>query len=191
MTNVIGIIGEYNPFHNGHKYHLEKSKQLLNADYVVAVVSGNFVQRGNVSLIDKWAKAEMAINNGVDLVIELPTIYSISSAENFAFGAVKTLDSLNVVDYLSFGTETYDLNILNKIADILYYQPSEYVSILNHELSKGISFPKARENAVLMYLNDIRTYANILSTPNNILGIEYLKSLKRIKSPIRPMNIQR
>ena len=191
MTNVIGIIGEYNPFHNGHKYHLEKSKQLLNADYVVAVVSGNFVQRGNVSLIDKWAKAEMAINNGVDLVIELPTIYSISSAENFAFGAVKTLDSLNVVDYLSFGTETYDLNILNKIADILYYQPSEYVSILNHELSKGISFPKARENAILMYLNDIRTYANILSTPNNILGIEYLKSLKRIKSPIRPMNIQR
>ena len=132
MTNVIGIISEYNPFHNGHKYHLEKSKQLLNADYVVAVVSGNFVQRGNVSLIDKWAKAEMAINNGVDLVIELPTIYSISSAENFAFGAVKTLDSLNVVDYLSFGTETYDLNILNKIADILYYQPSEYVSILNH-----------------------------------------------------------
>ena len=191
MTNVIGIIGEYNPFHNGHKYHLEKSKQLLNADYVVAVVSGNFVQRGNVSLIDKWAKAEMAINNGVDLVIELPTIYSISSAENFAFGAVKTLDSLNVVDYLSFGTETYDLNILNKIADILYYQPSEYVSILNHELSKGISFPKARENAVLMYLNDIRTYANILSTPNNILGIEYLKSLKRIKSSIRPMNVQR
>ena len=191
MTNVIGIIGEYNPFHNGHKYHLEKSKQLLNADYVVAVVSGNFVQRGNVSLIDKWAKSEMAINNGVDLVIELPTIYSISSAENFTFGAVKTLDSLNVVDYLSFGTETYDLNILNKIADILYYQPSEYVSILNHELSKGISFPKARENAVLMYLNDIRTYANILSTPNNILGIEYLKSLKRIKSPIRPMNIQR
>ena len=91
MTNVVGIIGEYNPFHNGHAYHLEKSKELAKADYVISIVSGNFVQRGNVSLIDKWAKANMALTNGADLVIELPTVYSISSAENFAYGAVKIL----------------------------------------------------------------------------------------------------
>lgn len=191
MTNVVGIIGEYNPFHNGHKYHLEKSKQLAHADYSIAIISGNFVQRGNVSIVDKWTKAEMALKNGVDLVIELPTIYSISSAENFAYGAIKILDSLNIVDYVSFGSETSNLDILNKFADIFYYQPSEYASLLNHELSKGVSFPKARENAVLMYLNDIRKYSNILSSPNNILGIEYFKALKKTKSMIKPINIQR
>lgn len=191
MTNVVGIIGEYNPFHNGHKYHLEESKRILNANYSVAVISGNFVQRGNVSIVDKWTKAEMVISNGIDLVIELPAIYSISSAENFAYGAIKTLDSLNIVDYISFGSELGDLDVLNKFADIFYRQPSEYVSILNHELSKGISFPKARENAVLMYLNDIRKYSNVLSSPNNILGIEYLKAIKKSKTHIRPLTIQR
>lgn len=191
MTNVVGIIGEYNPFHNGHKYHLEESKRILNADYSVAVISGNFVQRGNVSIVDKWTKAEMVLSNGIDLVIELPTIYSISSAENFAYGAIKTLDSLNIVDYVSFGSEFGNLDVLDKFADIFYKQPSEYVSILNHELSKGISFPKARENAVLMYLNDIRKYSNVLSSPNNILGIEYLKALKKSKSHIRPLTIKR
>ena len=123
MTNVVGIIAEYNPFHNGHAYHLEKSKQEAKADYVIAVISGNFVQRGNVSLIDKWSKANMALTNGADLVIELPTIYSISSAENFAYGAIKILDSLNIVDYVSFGTELDDMNILEKCADILYKEP--------------------------------------------------------------------
>ena len=191
MTNVVGIIGEYNPFHNGHKYHLEESKRILNADYSVAVISGNFVQRGNVSIVDKWTKAEMALSNGIDLVIELPTIYSISSAENFAYGAIKTLDSLNIVDYVSFGSEFGNLDVLDKFADIFYGQPSEYVSILNHELSKGISFPKARENAVLMYLNNIRKYSNVLSSPNNILGIEYLKALKKSKSHIHPLTIKR
>ncbi len=191
MANVLGIVGEYNPFHNGHKYHLEKSKQLIDADYTIAIISGNFVQRGNVSIVDKWTKAQMALCNGVDLVIELPTIYSISSAENFAYGAVKILDSLNIVDYISFGSEFGDLSVLDKFADIFYYQPSEYVSLLNHELAKGLAFPKARENAVLMYLNDIRKYSNILSNPNNILAIEYLKALKRTKSFIKPITIKR
>ena len=191
MTNVVGIIAEYNPFHNGHAYHLEKSKQLAKADYVIAVVSGNFVQRGNVSLIDKWAKANMALTNGADLVIELPTIYSISSAENFAYGAVKILDSLNIVDYISFGTELDDISTLEKFAEVLYKQPTKFVNLLNHELSKGLSFPKARENALMMYLNDIRKYSNVLSSPNNILGIEYLKSLKKLKSNIKPIAIKR
>ena len=191
MSNVVAIIGEYNPFHNGHAYHLQKTKEITNADCVIAIVSGSFVQRGNVSLIDKWSKADMALLNGVDLVIELPTVYSISSAENFAYGAIKILNSLKVVDTLSFGSEFCDLDVLEKIADTLIEEPPEFKTLLEHELSKGVSFPKARENALLMYLNDIRKYANILSSPNNILAIEYLKALKRTKSKIKPMAIKR
>lgn len=191
MTNVVGIIGEYNPFHNGHAYHLEKSKELANAEYSIAVISGNFVQRGSASLVDKWAKADMALTSGIDLVIELPTIYSISSAENFAYGAIKILNSLNIVDYLSFGSELCELDVLDKCANILYKEPAEFSSLLEHELSKGISYPKARENALLMYLNDIRKYANVLSNPNNILAIEYLKALKKIKSHMKPIAIKR
>jgi len=191
MPKVVGIIGEYNPFHNGHAYHLAKTKRETKADYAIVVISGNFVQRGNVSLIDKWAKADMALSNGIDLVIELPTIYSISSAENFAYGATKILDSLKIIDYISFGTELDDIDILEDIADILYKEPPKFVNLLNHELSKGNSFPKARENAILIYLNDIRKYSNVLSNPNNILAIEYLKALKKLKSNIKPISIKR
>ena len=191
MAKVLGIIAEYNPFHNGHLYQIEEAKKLTGAQYVIAVMSGNFTQRGNTSLINKWAKAQMAIENGVDIVIELPTVYSSSSAENFAQGAIKILDSLRIVDTLCFGTETSDFAALNNIANILYDEPKEYVSILNHELGKGLSFPKARENALMMYLNDIKRYANILSGSNNILAIEYLKALRKLKSPMMPYSIQR
>ena len=191
MNNVLAIIGEYNPFHNGHLYHLNTSKQICNAEYTILVMSGNFTQRGDTSIINKWAKAQMALMNGIDLVIELPTIYSISSAENFASGAIKILDELRIVDNLSFGSEVDDINILDKCAEVLYEEPDEFISVLEHELSKGISFPKARENALLIYLNDIRKYANVLSSPNNILGIEYLKALKKYSSPIQPINVKR
>ena len=191
MGKVLGIISEYNPFHNGHLYHLIKSKKITNAEYTIAVVGGNFTQRGNASLLDKWSKTEMALLNGIDLVIELPLLYSISSAENFAEGAIKILDSLQIVDTISFGTETSDINILDRFADILYNEPKEYKALLSHELSKGMSYPKARENALMLYLNDIRRFAPILSSPNNILGIEYLKALKKYKSTITPLSIQR
>ena len=191
MSKVIGIIAEYNPFHNGHLYHLQKSLQDTGSSYSVAIISGNFTQRGSTSLVDKWAKTEMAIKNGIDLVIELPVLYSISSAENFAEGAIKILDSLKVVDYLSFGSESGDISTLNMIADVLMKEPKAYKNILSHELSKGLSFPKARENALLMYLNDIRRFSNVLSSPNNILGIEYLKALKKLKSPITPVTVER
>ena len=191
MSKVIGIIAEYNPFHNGHLYHLQKSLQMTHSSYSVAVVSGNFTQRGSTSLVDKWAKAEIAIKNGIDLVLELPLLYSISSAENFAEGAIKILDSLKIIDYLSFGSESGDISTLNIIADILYKEPKAYKNILSHELSKGLSFPKARDNALLMYLNDIRKFSNVLSSPNNILGIEYLKALKKLKSPITPITVER
>ncbi len=191
MSKVLGIIAEYNPFHNGHLYHINKSIEESNAEYVICVISGNFVQRGNTSIINKWTKAKMAIANGADLVLELPTIYSTSSAENFAEGAIKLLDSLGVVDTISFGMEANDIATLNNVANVLFQEPKEYVTMLNHELSRGISFPKARENALLMYLNDIKRYANILSGANNILGIEYLKALKKLKSPLKPLGIKR
>ena len=191
MGKVLGIVGEYNPFHNGHLYHLEESKKMTSSNYTVAIISGNFTQRGSTAIIDKWSRAEMAIKNGVDLVIELPALYATSSAENFADGAIKILDSLKVVDYISFGAETSDIDILNNFADILYKEPLKYRSFLTHELKKGISFPKARENALLMYLNGNRKFINVLSSPNNILGIEYIKALKKHKSNIKPISIAR
>ncbi len=191
MSRTVGIIAEYNPFHNGHYYHMQKAKQEANADYCVAIISGNFTQRGETSIVNKWVKAYMAICGGADLVIELPTVYSVSSAENFASGAIKILDSLNIVDSLAFGAEANDLATLNNIANVLYDEPRGYTNILNHELKKGISYPAARENAIMMYLNDIKRYANVLNNPNNILGVEYLKALKIQKSPIRPIMIKR
>ena len=191
MGKVVGIIAEYNPFHNGHLYHLLQAKDLAQADYVVAVISGNFTQRGDTSIVDKWTKAYMAICGGCDLVLELPTVYSVSSAENFASGAVKILDSLKIVDSIAFGAEASDLATLNNIANVLYTEPRGYTNILTHELQKGISFPSARENAILMYLNDIKRYANILNSPNNILAIEYLKALKTQKSNMDPIMVKR
>ena len=133
MANVLGIIAEYNPFHNGHLYHLNSSREYAKTDYTVAIINGHFTQRGDTSIVDKWTKAQMAILNGVDLVIELPTVYSISSAENFAYGAIKILDSLKVVNTISFGSES-EIGILNEFADVLVNEPNEYKSLLNHEL---------------------------------------------------------
>ncbi len=191
MSRVLAIICEYNPFHNGHLYQLTESIRLSNPDYVVCVMSGNFVERGNTALINKWARTEMALHSGVDMVIELPTIYSISSAENFASGAIKILDSLKCETILSFGSECGNIAVLERFAKILYDEPPEYVTMLNHELAKGLSFPKARENAMLLYINDIRSSANVLSGSNNILGIEYLKQIFKNKSTIIPITIKR
>ena len=191
MSKVVGIIAEYNPFHNGHSYHIQNTKALTGADFVVAIMTGNFTQRGNTSVVDKWEKTKMALNGGADLVIELPTIYSISSAENFANGAVKILKTLGIVDSISFGMEADDISTLNNIANVLYVEPPEYKAILEHELSKGNSFPKARENALMMYLNDIKRYANVLKGSNNILAIEYLKALKKQKSNLVPIGVKR
>ena len=191
MSNVLGIVAEYNPFHNGHLHHIAESIKSTNADYVVCVISGNFVQRGNTSIVDKWTKAKMAIAYGADLVLELPTVYSISSAENFAEGAIKVLDSLGIVTHISFGIEAKELSTLNNIANVLVEEPKEYLTMLNHELSKGVSFPKARENALLVYLNDVKRYANVLNGANNILAIEYLKAMKKLKSNLSPIGVKR
>lgn len=190
MSKVLGIIAEYNPFHNGHLLHLEKSKKICDAQYSICVMSGNFVQRGNTSIVNKWVKAEMALKSGVDLVLELPTVYSISSAENFAEGAIKLLNSLKIVDTVSFGSENSDINVLNRISSVLQEEPKQYLEFLNSELKKGLSFPKARENAILLYLNNEK-YLNILNQPNNTLAIEYLKALKKYKSHISPISVKR
>ena len=191
MGKVLGIVCEYNPFHNGHLYHLEELKKITGSNYSIAIMSGNFTQRGSTAIIDKWSRAETALKAGIDLVIELPTLYSISSAENFADGAIHILDSLKIVDYVGFGAETSDIDVLDNIADVLYNEPRAYKTLLSHELNKGISFPKARENALLIYLNNIRKYVNVVSAPNNILGIEYIKALKKYKSIIKPISIAR
>ena len=191
MSKVVGIIAEYNPFHNGHSYHIQNTKAQTGADFVVAVMTGNFTQRGNTSVINKWEKTKMALNGNADLVVELPTIYSVSSAENFANGAVKILNELGIVDTISFGMEADDISTLNNIANVLVNEPPEYKTILEHELGKGNSFPKARENALMMYLNDIKRYANVVKGSNNILAIEYLKALKKQKSSIVPFGIKR
>lgn len=191
MGNVVGIVAEYNPFHNGHFYHLQKAKEKAGASNCICVISGNFTQRGEPSIVNKWMKAYMALCGGANLVIELPVAYSISSAENFASGAVKILSNLGIVDDISFGAECEDLATLNNIANVIYNEPQEYKNILSHELSKGISYPAAREKAIMMYLNDIKRYANVLANSNNILAIEYLKAIKMQKSQLNPVLIKR
>ena len=191
MDGILGIVSEYNPFHNGHLHHLEVSKQITKTDFSVVVMSGNFVQRGDTSLINKWVKTEMALKAGVDLVIELPTVYAISSAENFADGAIKILNSLGVVDFVSFGSEIGEITPLNDIANILYREPKEFSSLITAQLKSGLSFPRAREIAINQFFGTSKKYSEILNNPNNILGIEYLKSLKKHRSHIRPLTIKR
>jgi len=192
---VLGIIAEYNPFHNGHLYHLEESKKLSSADYTVCVMSGNFIQRGEPAMLDKWARAEMALLSGADLVIELPVVYAMSSAEFFAYGAVKILDSIGVVDFICFGSEAGSIGMLKKIADVLYNEPEDYKLSLKTHLAKGLSFPSAREAALKQYFSNISPICEhisyLMGASNSILGIEYLKALKRLKSNIMPLTVKR
>ena len=191
MDGFLGIVSEYNPFHNGHLHHLEVSNQITKTDFSVVVMSGNFVQGGDTSLINKWVKTEMALKAGVDLVIELPTVYALSSAENFADGAVKILNSLGVVDFISFGSEIGEITPLNDIANILYKEPKEFSSLITAQLKSGLSYPRAREIALSQFFGTSQKYSEILNSPNNILGVEYLKALKRRRSHIRPLTIKR
>ena len=191
MDRVLGIIAEYNPFHNGHLSHLKQSKKLTNSKYTIAVMNGHFTQRGETSIVNKWEKTKMALENGIDLVIELPLIYSISSAENFAYGSIKILDSLNIVDTLSFGAEYSDIKTFNKISDLLVKEPTDYKNELKNNLNTGLSFAKSRENAIINFLGNNQDYIDILSSPNNILAIEYIKALKKLNSKIIPYSVKR
>ncbi|MBQ4536297.1 MAG: nucleotidyltransferase [Lachnospiraceae bacterium] len=183
---VNGIIAEYNPFHNGHKFHLEDAKDRNHADYTIVVMSGNFVQRGAPALLDKYSRARMALLNGADLVLELPCLYATSSAEFFATGAVSLFDKLGVIDHLCFGSECGDISILERIARILLEEPESYAKLLRSYLKQGLSYPVARTNALIQYDPSLSGYKDVLSSPNNILGIEYLKALIRRNSRIQP-----
>lgn len=184
----LGIIAEYNPFHNGHLLHINKSKELTSAKHVIAIMSGNFLQRGEPALINKQLRTRMALLNGVDLVIELPVKYATGSADLFAFGAVDILNKTGIIDTLSFGSEEGSLEFLNNIVDVLSDEPQMFKERLKLHLNTGCSYPTARQNALFDYLGcDISS----LSSPNNILAIEYLKALKETKSSIKPFTIQR
>lgn len=195
---IVGLVTEYNPFHNGHLYHMNESKKICDADYTIAVMSGNFIQRGGPAFLDKWHRTKMALNNGIDIVIELPTLYSSSSAEFFSYGAVKLLNSTGIVSSISFGSENGDINLLQQIATTLSDEPNEYKSLLKNKLNIGLGFADARSKALINYYskfdnckfnpNDIIA---ALSSPNNILGIEYLKALNRLNSSIKPYTLAR
>lgn len=196
---VIGIIAEYNPFHNGHQYQIEQAKKLTGADAAVIVMSGNYVQRGIPAIVDKYTRTRMALSCGADLVIELPLYYACSSAEYFARGAVSLFDKLGVIDTLVFGSESGNIKLLSEIAAMLASPTDSLLSSIRAYVKQGHSFPKSRVLALMdsFQVTDSYKYADtaqlkeVLSSPNNILGIEYCKALLTFKSSITPMTIQR
>lgn len=214
---VAGIIAEYNPFHNGHAYHIEEVRQKTGADYVVVVMSGNFVQRGAPAILDKYTRTKMALLGGADLVIELPVVAATASAETFARTGVALLNTLDCVTHLGFGCETDDIELLDRLASLFADEPEEYKATLSSYLKEGLSFPVARAKSATEYFkknniiesnaesniegtieNNIgnvptenRSIEDILNSPNNILAIEYLKALKKMNSSIQPCPILR
>ena len=187
---IVGLIAEYNPFHNGHQYHINKAKEITGADVAIVVMSGNFVQRGAPAIMPKHLRAEMALKAGASLMIELPVCYATGTAEQFAYGAVSILHSLGCVDAICFGSECGDINVLNELAGILCNEPKEYKESLQKHLRNGFSFPLARQKAI-EEIYPSQDFSNILEQPNNILGIEYLKALYRLNSNMKPYTIQR
>ncbi len=187
---VVGVIAEYNPLHNGHIYHLEQAKKKAGASYCVVVMSGNFVQRGEPACTDKFTRAEWALRAGADLVIELPTVFANASAERFAEGAVRLLHATGLVTDLAFGAEQGDIRKLSALADYLAEEPPEFKSYLQYHLKMGDSFPRARYEA----LQDMGADPELLSElvkPNNILAMEYLRSLRKFAPEICPVPIER
>lgn len=187
MNRILTIISEYNPFHYGHLYHLNKSIELTKPDYKIAIISGNFVQRGEPSIINKWEKAKIALKNGFDLVIELPCIYSISSAENFANGAIKIANQIGTT-HLSFGSENGNIDDLKELTTLIAKNETTYVKKVKETISQGYSYPKAQELVISELFN---SKFNNICTPNNILALEYLKSIETTKSHIIPITIKR
>lgn len=179
------IIAEFNPFHTGHGYLIKEIRK--ECDAVISIMSGNFVQRGECAIFDKAERVKMVLSNGVDLVLELPAVYALSSAEGFAFGAVSTLIGTGTVDELWFGSECGDTDALESIARILNNETPEFKNSLDKFLRKGMSYPSARINA----LKEISADADILNTPNNILAVEYIRSIEKHSSGILPRTVKR
>ena len=179
------VIAEFNPFHTGHGYLIDEIRK--ECDAVIAVMSGNFVQRGECAIFDKAERTKMALQHGIDLVIELPAMYALSSAEGFAYGAVSTLVGTGIVDELWFGSECGDANTLKNTAYILNNETPEFKATLDKFLRMGESFPSARINALKEFFPD----ADILNSPNNILAVEYIRGLEKLSSTIIPRTVKR
>lgn len=186
---AVGLITEYNPFHNGHLHHLRESLRVAEADASVAVMSGHFLQRGEPALLDKWLRTEMALAAGVDLVLELPCAFACSSAPHFARGAVQSLNGFGVVDALCFGSEVGEIAPLQRAAQLLLEHEADIDAATRQLLRQGVSYPVARTGVLAARAPDLS--AEMLSSPNNILGIEYLKALQQTSSPIRALTIER
>ncbi len=195
--NVTGIVAEYNPFHNGHAYQIREAKKGTDCDYCVAVISGDFVQRGEVAVFSKYLRAKMALLSGADLVLEIPSVFAVSSAEDFAAGSVALLDHLGVVTHLCFGSELGESDNFMKAAKILEKEPAAFSEKLKEGLQNGFSWPQARAFALNTQLSydegskDSSEIASLLETPNNLLGVEYCKALLRRNSSIIPVTIKR
>lgn len=181
---IAAIISEYNPFHNGHKYQIEVLKKEYDA--VVAVMSGNFVQRGELALTDKWTRTKTALLNGVDLVIELPVVYALNTAEKFAYGGVNIVDKMGVVDCICFGSEHGGIDDFYKAAEILNKEPENVSKRLNKFMNEGLNYPAARERAYEGVIN-----TELIKSPNNILGLEYVKTLNAINSKVKAKTVKR
>jgi predicted nucleotidyltransferase len=197
--SVTALIVEYNPFHNGHQYHLNQSKKITQNDDLIVIMSGNFTQRGEAALLDKWARTEQALSCGADLVLELPLTYNIRSAEYFAHYSVLSLAKSNLVDSIVFGSEAGEIKILAAVAEALVKESSNFKKELQKHLANGVDFPTARRRALLTCYqsnSELKKYnksriEKILKAPNNILGIEYLKALSRLNSSIKAYTIKR
>lgn len=187
---IVGLIAEYNPFHSGHQYHMEKAREITGADAVIVVMSGNFVQRGAPAIMPKHIRAKAALKSGASLIIELPVCYAAGSAEYFAYGAISLLEKLGCVGSVCFGSECGDIEVLQDLAQTIHDEPEEYKGFLNNYLKQGNSFPLARQKAMKDFLKS-DTVDSVLGQPNNILGIEYLKALYRLNSKIKPYTIKR
>ncbi len=181
---VVGIVTEFNPFHNGHKYIISRAKALTGADYCIVIMSGSFTQRGTPSCMYKYTRTSAALACGADLVLELPVSYATATAETFCFGAISVLNALQVVDYVAFGSESGDLDTLMSLSNNLSDIPADKQNIINTYLEQGYSYPAARAKA-------FPEYSDILNSPNNILAIEYLKALDKLNSTIIPITIAR
>lgn len=187
MTTV-GLIAEFNPFHKGHEYFIKKAKEVTGADRVIVVMSGNFVQRGEPAMFDKWTRATIALESGADLVLELPILFATANAETFARGAVRVLGECGIVDYLCFGTESGDIELLKDATKILTNETEEFRSLLKSYLDEGMSYPSARGKALEMVSS---VQSDIISKPNHILALEYLMALEKYNYPIEPVTIKR
>jgi len=188
---VTGIIAEFNPFHRGHEYFIKETLKETGADHIIAVLSGDFTQRGIPGLCDRHLRTLMALRGGVDAVIELPVMASCASAEFFASSGVFLLNASGIVTDISFGVEYGKPEDLSGIAGVLLAEPEEYRLVLKEGLRKGLSYPLARSQALKEVLPSVPKLSDILNSPNDILAIEYLKALKRLDSPITPHPLKR